>query len=337
MSTTVSPNLTLPLIDLTRYLHPASPTDRESVIAEIRAACQQFGFFQLKGHGIPRESQSDLLKALNTFFSLPREEKLKLSFLDNLCRRGYEASGMSLREGDPLPDSKESFYIGREEPEVIPPGFHGPNQWPSLQEPLFRSPVWTYYMQASELGKTIFSILFEGLGHPASTVEKISTRPLVMMKMIRYPPLSATLPGQLGVGAHTDFGGVTVLLQQTDREGLEVWHEETQAWVPVPAVDDVLVINCGDMIAKWSGGVYRSARHRVLNKSAGDKERLSCALFWHGDADATNPLAKDGEGHKETVGKLILRRFGSQFSLDRKVLEGTRTETGNAALAVEAM
>lgn len=30
-----------------------------------------------------------------------------MSFLENPCRRGYEAAGMSLREGDPLPDAKE--------------------------------------------------------------------------------------------------------------------------------------------------------------------------------------------------------------------------------------
>lgn len=51
--------------------------------------------------------QKEFLRSLETVFSLPEEEKLELSFLKNLCRRGYEKSGMSLREGDALPDSKE--------------------------------------------------------------------------------------------------------------------------------------------------------------------------------------------------------------------------------------
>lgn len=190
--------------------------------------------------------------------------------------------------------------------------------WPDLPDHQFRQPVWDYYEQTSELGKVIWQILLQGLGFSTTLMESFTKRPIIMMKMIRYPPLSATLPGQFGVGAHSDFGGVTVLLQQPGREGLEVWHDESEAWLPVPAVQDVLVINCGDMIQRWSGGVYRSARHRVINKSA-DAERFSCATFWHGDFSATNPL-NPNDPNKDTVGQLLLRRFGNQFSLSKEVM-----------------
>jgi isopenicillin N synthase-like dioxygenase len=97
----------LPIIDLDRYLHPHSPQDREAVIAEVREACEKYGFFQIKGHGVTSDSQDGLFRGLNNLFSLPREDKVGMSFLNNPCRRGYEASGMTLREGDALPDSKE--------------------------------------------------------------------------------------------------------------------------------------------------------------------------------------------------------------------------------------
>lgn len=100
-------NLELPIIDLSGYIAPKSPEDKEKVISEVREACQQFGFFQLKRHGVPLESQAGLIKGLGNFFSLPKEEKVKLSFLQNPCRRGYEASGDTFRDGDALPDSKE--------------------------------------------------------------------------------------------------------------------------------------------------------------------------------------------------------------------------------------
>ena len=100
-------NLVLPIIDLSGYITPKSPEDKEKVIAEVREACQQYGFFQVKGHGVPLGTQERFIQGLSNFFSLPKEEKLKLSFLKNPCRRGYEASGDSLREGDALPDSKE--------------------------------------------------------------------------------------------------------------------------------------------------------------------------------------------------------------------------------------
>ncbi|KAL2864309.1 isopenicillin N synthase family dioxygenase [Aspergillus lucknowensis] len=307
-------DIALPLIDLSGYLNPTSSKDHERVIAEVREACSQYGFFQVKGHGVPLDLQKGLLRSLTNVFNLPKEEKLQLSFLENPCRRGYEASGMSIRDGDAMADSKEAFYIGREDPVVEHPGFYGPNVWPNLPEQDFRGPVWEYYQKTDQLGKIIFEILLQGLGFPSSLMEAFSKRPLVQMKMIRYPPASATLAGQFGVGAHTDFGGVTVLLQQPGREGLEVWHEGKEEWLPVPALEDVYVINCGDMIQKWSGGQYKSAKHRVINKD--EHERLSCATFWHGDAYASNPL-NPSDPNRETVGQLLVKRFARQFSLSK--------------------
>jgi isopenicillin N synthase-like dioxygenase len=97
----------LPIIDLSGYINPKSPGDQEQVIAQVRDACGRYGFFQVKGHGVPLKAQEGLIQGLSNFFSLPKEEKLKLSFLKNPCRRGYEASGDSIREGDAFPDSKE--------------------------------------------------------------------------------------------------------------------------------------------------------------------------------------------------------------------------------------
>ncbi|KAL6716650.1 hypothetical protein ACLMJK_006218 [Lecanora helva] len=309
-------NSTLPIIDLTPYINPQSPSDQARIIAEVHDACAEYGFFQVKGHGVPLSAQQGLIRSLGNLFSMPKEEKVKLSFLKNPCRRGYEASGDSVRDGDPLPDSKESYYIGREDPVVEPPGFYGPNVWPNLPEQDFQGPVWDYYEKTTELGKIIWEILLQGLGYSTSMMEKFAKRPMVQMKMIRYPPSSKTKPGQFGVGAHTDFGGVTVLLQQPGKEGLQVWKEGTEEWVPVPSIEDVYVINCGDMIQKWSGGRYKSAKHRVDNKD--DHERLSCATFWHGDFDATNPFVPEGES-KETVGSLMVQRFRNQFSLPKEM------------------
>lgn len=101
----------LPLVDLSGYLNPKFPGDKEKVVAEVRDACRQYGFFQVKGHGVPLRMQNGLLKSISNLFNMPKEEKLKLSFLENPSRRGYEESGMSLRDGDALPDSKEVKFF----------------------------------------------------------------------------------------------------------------------------------------------------------------------------------------------------------------------------------
>ncbi len=102
-----SDNVSLPIIDLSGYINPKSPEDKQRVVSEVRNAARDFGFFQVKGHGVPLELQRDLIRCMGNVFDLPREEKLKMSFLENPCRRGYEAAGMSHREGDALPDAKE--------------------------------------------------------------------------------------------------------------------------------------------------------------------------------------------------------------------------------------
>lgn len=101
----------LPMIDLSGYINPSSPGERQQVIDQVRDAARRYGFFQAKGHGIPLGLQKDLIRCMANVFNLPKEEKLRMSFLENPCRRGYEAAGMSHREGDSLPDAKEVSYI----------------------------------------------------------------------------------------------------------------------------------------------------------------------------------------------------------------------------------
>ncbi|MCJ1286801.1 hypothetical protein MMC26_006147 [Xylographa opegraphella] len=315
--TLADPELALPIIDLSGYLAPQAPGDRQRVITEVRDAAHRYGFFQVRGHGVPLTLQRDLPRCMDNLFDLPAKEKLEMSFLKNPCRRGYEAAGMSHRVGDPLPDAKECFFIGQEDAAIELSGFYGPNVWPNLSEGDFRGPIWAYYQHTRDLGRSLWSILLEGLGQPAALVDKFAKRPVVPMKMIRYPPHNTVQPGQLGIGAHTDFGGITILYQQPGKDGLEVWHETREQWIEVPALEDLYVINCGDMVERWSGGAYKSARHRVINKV--DGERLSCATFWHGDVYATNPLKPD-DLNKETVGQLLVKRFRTQYSINKETI-----------------
>jgi isopenicillin N synthase-like dioxygenase len=77
------------------------------------------------------------------------------------------------------------------------------------------------------------------------------------------------------VGAHTDYGVLTLLMQD-DRGGLEV--HSPSGWIAVPPEPDVLVCNIGDMLEKMTGGAYRSTPHRVRNASG--RDRLSFPFFF---------------------------------------------------------
>jgi isopenicillin N synthase-like dioxygenase len=97
----------LPIIDLDPYLNPTSLDDKQQVIAQVRDACRKYGFFGVRNHGVPMRSQVALIDSIRNVMSLPKEEKMAMSFLKNVSRRGYEGSGDSMRDGDALPDAKE--------------------------------------------------------------------------------------------------------------------------------------------------------------------------------------------------------------------------------------
>ena len=63
------------------------------------------------------------------------------------------------------------------------------------------------------------------------------------LKLLHYPPHTSEDPLQFGAGAHTDFGTMTVLLQEPGKHGLQVYYAPTDEWLPVPAREDVLIVN----------------------------------------------------------------------------------------------
>ena len=98
------------------------------------------------------------------------------------------------------------------------------------------------------------------------------------------------------VGDHSDFGCISILLQEKDTRGLEVFYPPTRTWIPVPVIENAYVINIGDTMDKWTNSHYRSARHRVVNYPG--QARNSIAFFLNGNLKLNiKPL--DGSAREE--------------------------------------
>lgn len=94
-----------------------------------------------------------------------------------------------------------------------------------------------------------------------------------MFRIFHYPAQEQS-KDQWGVGEHTDYGLLTILLQD-DKGGLQV--KSQGKWINVPPVPGTFICNIGDMLDRITGGYYRSTLHRVLNSSG--KSRYSFPLF----------------------------------------------------------
>ena len=94
--------------------------------------------------------------------------------------------------------------------------------------------------------------------------------------------------GDMRCGAHTDFGGLTLLFQCPSQPGLEVQMPDS-TWLPVavnpPGTEDdplpPIVVNIGDLLSHWTGGLLKSVNHRVVIPTIRKDDRYSIAYFCH--------------------------------------------------------
>jgi isopenicillin N synthase-like dioxygenase len=104
------------------------------------------------------------------------------------------------------------------------------------------------------------------------------TKRMQRTQMVYYPPQAPKSDAdQFGVAPHTDYGCIT-LLWQDNVGGLQVKELATDSWIDAPPIPGTLVVNVGDLLARWSNDRFRSTLHRVINRSG--QERYSIATFY---------------------------------------------------------
>uniref|UniRef100_A0A7S3QLD7 Fe2OG dioxygenase domain-containing protein n=2 Tax=Dunaliella tertiolecta TaxID=3047 RepID=A0A7S3QLD7_DUNTE len=183
-------------------------------------------------------------------------------------------------------DTKEGFYFGREispeSPEAKLP-LHGPNQWPNEHlVPGYRASMEQYMRAMNELGHRLLRLLALGLGLPPDHFDRFFDRPMIFLRPLHYAPkVSAPSEGVFGAGAHSDYGMLT-LLKTDDVPGLQI-HTDATGWMDVPPKPECFIINLGDMLERWTNGMYKSTLHRVVNTTG--KERYSLACFFEPNFD----------------------------------------------------
>lgn len=295
----------VPVIDLSR--------DPAVVGAELDDVCSNVGFFQVIGHGVPDAVADRAWDATVAFFDLPLQQRLSVASAVGYPYGYIPFAGESLAKslgGESKADLKEAFSIG---PVDAPPAkFSGadeawawqPNLWPA-DFPEFEA-AWTEYFRVMlGLGSQLMSLFARGLSlAPDYFTASIDESPS-SLRAIRYPARTeAPESGQLRAGAHTDYGTLTILKQDTVG-GLQVLTQQEE-WAAVESIPGAFVINIGDLMARWTNDRWRSTLHRVVDPAANVKgevpRRHSMPFFHNANWDAVvEALPGTGEPKYETV------------------------------------
>ncbi|WJI38387.1 MULTISPECIES: 2-oxoglutarate and iron-dependent oxygenase domain-containing protein [Mesorhizobium] len=107
---------TLPQISLAKLSADATRREEQQ---HLRATCEEYGFFYLIEHGIPKEQIAEAIDASRRFFKLPQSVKERYGQAAQdvypATARGYSPFHGEVLHPDTGPDPKELFDLGVED------------------------------------------------------------------------------------------------------------------------------------------------------------------------------------------------------------------------------
>lgn len=289
----------VPIVDLEPWWE-GDPDTRLTVARAFDSAAIDVGFAQIVGHRVPPNVTLAMVDASDRFFALPLDDKLAVRPVDLETNRGYAASGTeslsySIGEAAP-PDLFEAFNMGEDDVDENDPfvqaerhRLFAENIWPDGLDGLdgFRSAMVEYFAAVRQVALVLTDVFALALDLPDGWFRPFVDRSTTTLRTINYERRAGDhqpLPGQQRMGAHTDYGVVTVLWADGS-PGLQVFLDG--AWRAVAPEAGALLVNLGDLTAEWTNDRWRSTLHRVVPPPGdGPARRRSTAFFFDGNWDA---------------------------------------------------
>jgi isopenicillin N synthase-like dioxygenase len=304
----------IPVIEASRL--SGSTAERRACAREIGAACEGIGFFQVVGHGIEPALLERTFDLAAEFFAQPLASKMALALDKESGYRGYFPVKGEVTDPAAGADPKEGFDIAfRGDRDSARDG----NRWPPAM-PEVKPVLTAYYDALSGLARDLSRGFALALELPEDFFEAKLDRPTTILRVLHYPPVErvadpAALPPQ-GCGAHSDYGYLTILAQDS-QGGLQV-QQRDGTWVEVPPLEGAFVCNIGEMMARWTNDRFRATPHRVIRVRP--ESRYSIPFFFHPNPDVlieTLPSCLAACGTQTyppiTSGEYLERRLGGAY------------------------
>ncbi|KAH8205001.1 hypothetical protein TruAng_000884 [Truncatella angustata] len=318
----------IPRIDLSRLYSPEL-SERKALAAEVNSAFTDVGFFYAVNHGVGEPERAGIFSAMRRFFSLPLDIKMETHSRQNHKFRGYEPIFSTRLDPTTRGDLKEGFLMGEDalDPEQEAPSSAAErqqeeghrNQWPSRPDAAFWRPaVYHYHRALRTLSERLLGIFALALDLDEHHFDDITRFPLTNIRALHYPPQEEN--DDVGIGAHTDFVFFTLLSQQeTARPALEILNGNG-IWVPAYPDEKSFVVNVGDFLKFFTGGLWQSTVHRVRNTTG--EERFSIPFFYSPDEDGVVEVLDKFKEKGKTYERFTAGEyFEKRLQIDRRTAD----------------
>ena len=286
----------LPLVSFTKLI---SQDEQES--RKLFQACVATGFFLLDFRGTKEGerilSETETLFEMNAkFHAQDYDQKMKHPFNPPHDIMGYKGLGIS-KVDSKLPDRFEAYNIGQDDLLGNVPARSNPS---IIEEK--RDFLSSYVRNAYAVVELILAQLDKYLHLPPGTLASRQPQNKAScsnLRFLHYPPHPSNDQRGSLVG-HTDIGTITMLFNVTG--GLQILPPDADpkdeaAWKWVKPQPGCAILNMGDAMVEWSGGVLRSNMHRVTFAPGEQAEhsRYSVGYFVRPELNVTMKRLTEGD------------------------------------------
>ncbi|KAL9106154.1 MAG: hypothetical protein Q9227_008802 [Pyrenula ochraceoflavens] len=304
-------------------------------------ACQKLGFFllDLRGDKLGEALSAEIDKlfaAGKEIMNLPHDVKEQYKHQIPKSFLGFKPRGEAKTESNE-PDRFEWFNLGQDgllrnsDLQPLPPVI-------KTYIPLFTS----FLHHGQSVVSTICQSLATSLSLPPSTFTDLQppTKPSgTVIRLIKADPSPNPTDLRTSMIHHTDFGTVTLLANVLG--GLQILDPgkspaDKDAWLYVRPRPHCLVVNLGDAMVQWTGGLLKSNVHRI-NYAPGMQrlvERYSLAMLVRPEREASMKRLVGGETEEKDEGEgltawewEVKKAMALKREVDRKGQEGNEGET----------
>ncbi|MCL7025196.1 hypothetical protein MKW94_004875 [Papaver nudicaule] len=240
------------------------------IIDQVISACENFGFFQVVNHGVPKNIMDGMIEKVRMFHEQPNEVRSAF-YKRNLASKSSYVSNFDLFKA-PTANWRDTYYCS------MAPTPPKPEDIPTI----LRDTIKEYSDYMGKLGLKLFELISEGLGLKRNHLKDMECAKGWAL-LCHYYPECPQPELTIGISKHSDADFLTILLQDNHVSSLQILHKNQ--WVDVPPVDGAFIVNVGDLlqvsISFYNNDIVsndrlKSVEHRALTNLKNPQVSVAC-------------------------------------------------------------